>query len=243
MEAMRSMWKEIDELLRRQKASHDSPGPDVDQMNPDMLLKASLLLGLCYGACMGLFGALNGNALQIVASAYKVPLLFLLTVAVTFPSLYVFTALTGSRQGPQPLLRAVLAAGTINLAVLASLGPITGFFTLTTTSYPFMRLLNAVFFGIAGGIALTFLQGSLLRMETASTESGKLPGRKDAPASGGVQQVFMVWLGLYMLVSLQMCWVLRPLIGDPKAPFVWLCPRGGNPFTDFFTVLGKLFGS
>src|SRR5689334_19593858 len=58
------------------------------------------VLGLIYGACMGVFSLTRSGsnaAMQIPASMLKVPALFLLTLIITFPSLYVFNALMGSR--------------------------------------------------------------------------------------------------------------------------------------------------
>src|SRR5205085_1520784 len=54
------------------------------------------LLGVLYGLCMGCYAFFQkGNAplLQMIAAMIKVPVLFFLTLAVTFPSLYVFNAL------------------------------------------------------------------------------------------------------------------------------------------------------
>ena len=48
---------------------------------------------------MGLYGLLrptHATVLHVFANAVKVPLLFLLTLAVAFPSLYVFSALADS---------------------------------------------------------------------------------------------------------------------------------------------------
>ncbi|HBL15876.1 MAG: hypothetical protein A2X36_05510 [Elusimicrobia bacterium GWA2_69_24] len=239
------MFKELDELLRGRRTGQNPVDAGAGQMDAEALLKASLILGLCYGAFMGLYGSLNGNVLQVLASACKVPLLFALTVLVTFPSLYVFAAMTGARQGPRPMLQVVLSAAAVNLAVLASLGPITGFFTLTTTSYPFMKILNVFFFIVSGCIALTFLRNSLNQMEDGPQSPPRPPRADEAEpiiGRGGVRQVFTVWLALYAVVSLQMGWVLRPLVGDPQAPFAWFSPRGGNPFGDFWGALVKLLG-
>ena len=80
--------------------------------------------------------------MQLVATAVKVPALFYLTLFVTFPSLYVFNALVGSRLTLLSVLRLLVASLAVNLAVLASLGPIVLFFSLTTKSYPFIQLVE-----------------------------------------------------------------------------------------------------
>ena len=103
---------------------------------------------------------------QLLATSVKLPALFLLTLAITFPSLYVFNAPSalGSRSVPRCLL---VAAVVVNLAVAASLGPILAFFTLSTTSYAFMIVLNVVLLGISGFIGLRFLLRALRALSVA----------------------------------------------------------------------------
>ena len=93
----------------------------------------------------------------------KVPALFFLTLVVTFPSLYVFNALVGSRLALGSVLRLLVAALAVMVAVLSSLGPIVAFFSVSTTSYPFMVLLNVVVFGVSGVLGLIFLLQTLQR--------------------------------------------------------------------------------
>lgn len=237
---------EIDDLLRGKATGPDSLDEGLARLNPGALLTASLLLALCYGASVGLFGALNGGALQLAAAMLKVPLLFALSVAVSFPSLYVFAALTGARQGALPMARVVAAAVAVNLAVLASFGPVYAFFTLTTTSYPFMKLLNLLFFAVSGAVSLEFLRKTLLRLDGRSGTLVVPPPPEAGPepllGRARTAPVFAVWLALYAFVSVQTGWVLRPIVGDPKEAFSWFSPRGGNPLADFSGAVGELFG-
>jgi len=73
-----------------------------------------VVLGLVYGVCMGTYSLVREMTpahlaepiyLQLVASTVKVSALFLLTLLVTFPSLYVSNALVGSRLTVVPVLR------------------------------------------------------------------------------------------------------------------------------------------
>jgi hypothetical protein len=137
-----------------------------------------VVLGMIYGACMGSFSLFrpDGSWMQIVATTVKVPLLFFLTLVVTFPSLYVFNALVGSRLSVLAVLRLLIAALAVNLAVLSSLGPIVAFFSVSTTSYAFMVLLNVVVFAAAGALGLTFLLQTLNRLsfvERRVTDAGE----------------------------------------------------------------------
>ncbi len=108
-----------------------------------------ILLGVIYGLCMGSFavirtastpeGVTNHAIQQMLASAVKLPLLFFLTLLVTFPSLYVFNALVGSRLSMVSVARLIVAMLGVTLAVLASLGPIVVFFALSTSTWPWPR--------------------------------------------------------------------------------------------------------
>ena len=115
----------------------------------------------------------------------KVPALFFLTLLITFPSLYVFNALVGSRLTPAALLRLLIAALGVNLAILASFGPIVAFFSVTTTSYDFMGLLNVLFFAVAGALGLAFLLQTLQRLTIAHSRSQGDPGNESVGAPSG----------------------------------------------------------
>ena len=253
--------KELDEPLRgnKMKAELLKAGTRHLRLKPFVVL--GVVLGVLYGLCMGLFAVLSRATPcwpQLLASAVKVPALFFLTLVVTFPSLYVFSALLGVRLGPGDTLRLLVAAIAVNLAVLASFGPITGFFTLSTTSYYFMKALNVAFFTVAGFIGLAFLLKALERLEEAqrpreepraSGEAGAAapapppppaPWPPRPPEAPRAREVFRVWLILYALVGAQMGWILRPFILDPKLEFVWFRGREANIFTDLLRTLAKL---
>jgi hypothetical protein len=161
------------------------------------LVVLGLVLGALYGVFMGLYAVLrptNPSFAQLIVTALKVPLLFLLTLVVTFPSLYVFSALANSRLGSLDTLRLLLVAVSVNLALLASFGPVTGFFTLSTDSYPFMVTLNVVLFAAGGFVGLAFLQKALGPVfetpppapeEPEPSEGGK--SEEESPESGSPQ--------------------------------------------------------
>jgi hypothetical protein len=211
------------------------------------------ILGILYGACMGLFSLTpggSGHRLQIVATMFKVPSLFLLTLLVTFPSLYVFNALVGSKLFLVSLLRLLIASLAVMLAVLSSFGPIVGFFSFTTTSYPFMILLNVVVFGIAGLLGLVFLLQTLHRLTISIAQAPPPPATDEtsipAPVVAGpldhagetllaphVKTVFRIWVIVFGLVGSQMAWVLRPFIGRPDQAFAWF----RHPESNFFQAV------
>jgi len=145
-----------------------------------------VLLGAVYGFFMGWFGVIGNEQPryeQLLASTVKIPALFLLTLVVTFPSLYVFNALIGCRLTFPATLRLLVGAIAVNLAVAASFGPILGFFTLSTESYSFMILLNVALLAIAGFVGLGFLLQTLRRL--AFVSSPPAPSAHEPPEPSG----------------------------------------------------------
>jgi hypothetical protein len=171
--------RQLDELLRGQITSPQSLAEGRLKLSLRLFVPLAVLLGTTFGFFMGWYAISlywGGTTpepqrlWQVLASTVKLPLLFLATLIVTFPSLYVFNALFGCRAGFVDTLRLLVGAVTVNLAVAASLGPILGFFTLSTTSYPFMVLLNVVLLAIAGFVALGFLLQTLRRLAPPTLE-------------------------------------------------------------------------
>lgn len=225
-----------------------------------------VVLAAAYGACMGAFAVMSrwgtpaagAGWRQATYSAAKVPMLFFLTLLITFPSLYVFNALVGCRLAFAAVMRLLVASLGVTLAVLASFGTIVVFFSLCTTSYPFMILLNVVMFAVAGTLGMNFLLQTLRRLTIARSTPGDedtvappapapepppihppLPpavnpgaARRIPPDSvgGGVRAVFAIWVIVFGLIGAQMGWVLRPFIGAPNAPVTFFRVREGNFF-------------
>lgn len=179
---MRDLLGHVDRLLRGQYTRREDLLEGRVGVASSTLATAGVVLGAVYGAFMGIFAVTRADHpswAQFGATMAKVPLLFLLTLVVTFPSLYVFSALSNSRLRGPDTLRLLLAAVTVNLALLASFGPVTGFFTLSTDSYPFLVALNVVFFAISGFAGLAFLRRALATLFEAPREPPPPPPREE----------------------------------------------------------------
>jgi len=222
---------ELDRLLRGEFTRPDELRTGRVALPVRRLVLACLLLGAFYGLCMGMYSATGGRDdswKYLLASALKVPLLFLLTLVVTFPSLYVFAALADSRLRLRDTLRLLVAAIAVNLGVLASFGPVTAFFTVSTDSYAFMIFLNVLFFALAGAVGLSFLNRAVGAVFTSAA-----PGTAGEPRSEDsrrARRIFRVWLVIYVIVGAQMGWILRPFIGNPHLPFQAFRSRWSNVF-------------
>lgn len=164
------MWKgmhQLDRLLRGDVTHPTALRYGSVVVPVRQLSMVILLLGLLYGLCMASFAMVSGaDAIleRLTATMLKVPTLFFLTLAITFPSLYIFNALVGSRLSADSVLQLLIAALGVMMAVLASMGPIVAFFSVSTTSYSFMLLLNVAVFTIAGLLGLRFLFLTLQRL-------------------------------------------------------------------------------
>ncbi len=187
---MLNPFKQLDEILRGDATQTARLKDGRIDIPIGGLLGVVVLLGAICGACIGAYGLfrIGGEAaMQILASAVKLPLLFFLTLLVTLPSLYVFNALVGSRLGLRSVLRLLVAMLGVTMAVLASLGPIIVFFSVSTTSYPFMKLLNVACATVAGVLGLAFLLRTLQRLVWMREVAAMAGGENPEPSQRRVQ--------------------------------------------------------
>jgi hypothetical protein len=252
-------FRELDQLLRGELTRLSSLRQYGIAISPRRLSYVIVVLAMTYGFCMGtfaLFRVQGPGVAQLVASIVKVPVLFFLTLLVTLPSLYVFNALVGSRLTPKAVVRLLIASLGVMVAVLASLGPIVAFFSVSTTSYPFMVLFNVAVFGVSGVLGLVFLLQTLQRLSVLDSEveresaAGRTAEQEPMsaldPLEGRVlgkhvKAVFRVWVIVFALVGAQMGWVLRPFIGHPSLPFVLFRGREFNFFQGVLRMIRDLF--
>lgn len=154
-------------------------------------------LAVVYGFCMAIFAMIHGYESsellrafqQTFATMIKVPLLFLLTLGITFPSLYMFNALVGSQLRVFQVLKLLIASLAVNLSVLASMGPILAFFSVSTPNYAFIVLLNVVVFAVAGLLGLSFLVQTLNRLTATSRGQTLKPAKAPIPGRFPSQRV------------------------------------------------------
>jgi hypothetical protein len=175
--------KELDRILRGD-ATRIEELRKTELSIPVLGLSAVILaLAVIYAICMGFYSMFRPDGpmfSQAFATMIKVPALFFLTLLVTFPSLYVFNALVGSRLNLVTILRLLIAALAVNLAVLASLGPIVAFFSVSTENYGFMVILNVLTFALSGVLGFSFLLQTLNRLDITQRKRGDTPPVGDA---------------------------------------------------------------
>ena len=163
-----------------------------------------MIFGVFYGAVMGSFGGFaGGRALQPLYSGIKVPLLLLVTFALSLPSFFVLNSLLGLRGDFVRATAALVSAQAALTIILASLAPLTGLWYASSGDYEAAVLLNGVVFGIASVGAQSVLR-RLYRPLIEHSHKHRL--------------MLRLWLLMYTFVAVQMAWVLRPFVGNPDSP-------------------------
>jgi hypothetical protein len=197
---MTAMMRHADEILRGRRDRPEAP------LSHALLRLISLLVvfGLFYGAVMGSFGGVTGGrGLQVLYSAVKVPLLLVVTFALSLPSYFVLNTLLGVRDDFGDVLRGLVTTQAALTIVLASLAPLTAFWYASSDNYRQALAFNAVMFAVA-----SFAAQLLLRR-----------WYRPLVARNGRHRVLLrSWLVIYAFVGIQMAWVLRPFVGHPDAP-------------------------
>src|SRR5215216_6910308 len=102
------------------------------------MLGSSVIALACYGIVLG---SSNG-ILQAISSAIKLPILFLLTLAICLPTLYLFNLVFGARLSVRQALALVLVAIAVTSVLTLAFAPISLFFLLAAPSYGFFKIIN-----------------------------------------------------------------------------------------------------
>jgi hypothetical protein len=219
----------VETIIRNRRQFFDEirEGEVVQDKIRSMLIASAAFLAV-YGAVLGSTHSLW----QALSSAAKLPILFMATMIVCIPTLYVFSILFGSKLRLDQTLALVLSAITITAALLLSFASITFFFMLTTSNYQFFKLLNVFFFVVAGIAGMIFLNQG--RKILAEEDGGQ------GALKRGVVTFF--WTILFAFVGSQMAWTLRPFVGYPGARFELVREIGGNFYANIFESIGELLG-
>ncbi len=192
-------------------------------------ISALMLSSFC---CFALYGAIIGtyhSPWQSLSSALKLPALYLITLLVCLPTLYIFNTLFGSRQSIAQHFTFLLAAVSVIAILLCGFAPVTLFFLITVEDYSFFLLLNVVIFGLTGIIGVSFLYQVMKPVLTG-----------EAADNAKVRtQILRFWLVLYGFVGSQLGWTLRPFVGMP-GQFELFRPREGSFFSSVWGSLLQL---
>ncbi len=196
--------------------------------------KISALL-ICSFVCFALYGAIIGafsSPQQAVSSAIKLPALYLITLTICIPALYIFNVLFGSTKTLAQHFTYVLSSASVIALLLCGFAPITLFFLITiipNKDYSFFLLLNVAIFALTGVFGVSFLYQAM--RPDASEADGNVYLRSN---------ILRLWLLLYGVVGSQLGWILRPFFSSPAEPFEVFRPRNGNFWTGVWNAIYSL---
>lgn len=225
---MGTLLPTIDQFLRREGLFGETPTVPVTARELfRRQLQMVLLCGAVYGGIMGSYNGFLGDGWkQVLLSATKVPILFFVTFLLCLPSFYVINALAGLRGDFPRVLNALLAFQSLASVVLAALGPITGLMNVSTANYGFIVLWSGIVFAVAS------LSGQWrMRQQYRVLILANIRHR----------WMLVAWTALYWFVAIQMAWVLRPFVGDPRRPFQIFRPEAwSNAYVHILQLIDRV---
>ncbi|WP_415663380.1 hypothetical protein, partial [Rariglobus hedericola] len=174
------------------------PGALLNELSGDRrggiisrLIALILICGCIYGVVMG---SLSGGT-QLWAAPVKLTTGLFFSVLLCLPSLYIFLCLNGADVRLGQICGALLGMVALVTLLLIGFAPVAWIFSQSTDSVVVMGMLHLVFWIIGLWFGMRMIKGLLAYSESA--DHGHLK----------------VWIIIFVLVSLQMTAVLRPLIG------------------------------
>ena len=188
----------IDALLKQ-------PGQIFYELSQDNERKISMHLLAVFATSFLVFGFVLGlfsGGTQLWAAPLKVLLGAFVSALITFPSLYVFSCLSGIDISFKKAAGALGIGLCLSGLVLLGLCPVGWIFSQSTESVSCMAFFALLFWGV--GIAF----GCSLINRAIESESSRGKG------------YFVFWTGIFVVVTLQMSTSLRPIVGPAEDTFL-----------------------
>ncbi|MGK7924257.1 MAG: actin-binding WH2 domain-containing protein [Spirulina sp.] len=205
-----------------------------DVRNGKNLEKYILSFALCSALFFAIYGGIMGSfssGWQAIASAIKLPALYLLTLLICLPALFFFNVISGSKRTFLQYLCLLLASMSAISVMLFGFAPIVLFFRLSINDYIFFTLLNIVILAASSFIGVQFFYRS---MHFINDLRGKQKKRSISAIKG--------WLVLYGFVGSQLGWTLKPFFGVPGETFAVFRPVEGNFYAAVIQMCGRILG-
>jgi hypothetical protein len=140
--------------------------------------------------CLAVYGVVTGSLSggeQLWIAPVKILLGSALCALICLPSLFIFLCLGGADVKLRSVAGNLLASVALTALLLLGFAPVAWVFSQSTDSVALMAALHLIFWGIALGFGLRLI--------------------------GGGSRTSKVWIGIYIVVCLQMMTALRPIVG------------------------------
>jgi hypothetical protein len=163
--------RERDGIWRQINDKRDLRGLTLQMLTSSAVSLA--IFGLVLGASNGFWQALS--------SMVKLPLLFVATLAICLPTLYLFNLVFGARLSMTQAVALVMVSITVIAVLTLGFAPISLFFLITAQNYEFFKLLNVCILALTAVVGLLFLTRGM-----ATLNSYHAAALKAAPAAAQV---------------------------------------------------------
>jgi hypothetical protein len=183
--------------------------------------------------CLALYGAVLGAShsfAQAGSSAVKLPLLFLATLAICLPTLYLFNLIFGAKLTMMQAIVVIMVCITVIAVLTLAFAPISLFFLITANNYEFFKLLNVSILILSAIVGLRFLTAGMTALneyqQMIANERARVAAEAEAALAGagaptGVEAAAAVDGGAWSQVA-----------ALPKAPTITLPAQGGVRFVE-----------
>jgi len=139
------------------------------------LMVSSAIALAAYGAVLGA----SASVPQAISSAIKLPILFLVTLVICLPTLYLFNLVFGARLSIRQAIALVLVAVTVISALSLAFAPVSLFFLVTAPNYAFYKILNVVILMLTGIVGLGVLLDGMTSLNKLA--ASKAPATEERP--------------------------------------------------------------
>lgn len=169
------------------------------QSLPILIIMFVIVIGshAAYGAITGSFS----GGMQWYAAPLKIVMGVLICAAICFPSLYIFSCLSGADLSLGQAAALLAAALSLVAILLIGFAPVAWVFSQSTDGVFFMGVLHLLFWGISVVFGMRVLKAGLQNLAATRMSYVRL------------------WMIIFIVTMLQMMTTLRPLIGKSEQMF------------------------
>src|SRR5690242_17188886 len=129
---------------------------DLWDLTVQMLASSGISLAL-YGIVLGA----SHSWMMALTSMVKLPLLFLATLAICLPTLYLFNLVFGARLSMLQAVSLIMVSITVISVLTVAFAPISLFFLISAKSYMFYKFLNVCILVLTSFVGLRFLTSGM----------------------------------------------------------------------------------
>lgn len=151
------------------------------------LLVSSAVSLAAYGVVLGS----SRSFYQALSSMVKLPLLFLATLAICLPTLYLFNLVFGARLSMAQAVALIMVSVTVTSVLTLAFAPISLFFLITAQNYAFFKLLNVAILMLTAIVGLRFLTSGMraLNEYTMLKSLVPAPAPADEPTAASTEML------------------------------------------------------